>query len=98
MLPHGPPCLGAYLRHGEPTAAFDDCQPLGHGFPGLGGTAEFHQVGIAAMDITEVDMSACAQQLQREIRRSMLEGEPAHPSSLPPRSAVPGWFCPDQGD
>ena len=53
-------------------------QPLYHGFPGLGGTAELRQVGIAALHVARVHASAGAQQFQREILRRVLEGDDDH--------------------
>src|SRR5712691_2623715 len=41
-------------------------------------TAELRQVGIAALHVVEVDASAGAEQLQREIRRGMLKGNHGH--------------------
>jgi hypothetical protein len=74
VLVHGPPCLGAHLYHGELAAAFHHGQPLCHGFPRLGGTAELRQVGIAALDITQIDTGTGAEQLLGQVRWSMLEG------------------------
>jgi hypothetical protein len=78
VLPHGAPCLGADVRHRELATAFHDRQPLGHGFPRLGGMTELCQVGIAALDITEVDTGAGAEQLQGQVRWGMLEGHDDH--------------------
>jgi hypothetical protein len=78
VLPHGPSCLGAHLRRRELAAAFYHRQALRHGCPGLGGTAEFRQVGIAALHIAEVDTSTGAQQLQREVLRGVLKGHDDH--------------------
>jgi hypothetical protein len=75
VLPHGPPCLGAHLCHRELAAPFHYGQALGHWLPGLGGTAELRQVGIAALYITQIDTGTGAEQLLGQVRWSMLEGD-----------------------
>ena len=75
VLPHGPPCLGAHLRHRELAAAFHHRQARGHRLPGFGGRPQLRQVGIAALHVTGVDAGAGAQQLQRQVRGGVLEGD-----------------------